>query len=130
LYKDEEVECNGRVVRVSELAREEKDHFVLKPAYLYEGRGVKVGALTEREEWDPLALSALKNDYVLQKQIKLPTMPVAVWNDEIRMEQRWIHLGEFVFGGKFRGFFCRAADRLVVDRSSMELLVPCVVLKT
>lgn len=128
-YDEEECEFDGRTMKVHELARERKDDFVLKPSYLYEGKGVKVGALTDPEEWEKLTVSARGNDYVLQQRIDIPSMPVAVWNEQMNMEQRWIHLGEFVFGGKFRGLYCRAADRLVIDRRSKELLVPCLVFK-
>jgi hypothetical protein len=129
-FDDGECEFGGARANLPELARNSKDDFVLKPSYLYEGRGVKIGALTDRREWDELTVSALKNDYILQEKIDIPTMPVAVWNDEMRMERRWMHIGEFVFGGKFRGLFCRAADKLVIDRRSKEFLVPCLRMDT
>jgi len=129
VYEDIDCQYRGRHVRLPELARNNKDDFVLKPSYLYEGRGVKVGALTEREEWDELTVSALAKDYVIQERILIPSMPIAVWDDEMKMERRWIHLGEFVFGGRFRGLYCRAANTLVIDRRSKEYLAPCFVLE-
>jgi glutathionylspermidine synthase len=128
LYKDEEIEHGGQRIRIPELAKEKQEDFVLKPSYLYEGRGVKVGSLTNRKEWEDLTVSALNNDYVIQERIDIPAMPVAVWNDQMRMEERWIHLGEFVFGGRFCGLYCRAANKLVIDRRSKELLVPCLIM--
>jgi hypothetical protein len=125
---DAEYDCEGRRVNIPELAKGNKNDFVLKPSYLYEGRGVKVGALTPLDEWEKLADSAIGNDYVLQERIRIPTMPIALWNEEMRIEQRLIHLGEFVFGGRFCGLYCRAADTLVIDRRSREFLVPCLVM--
>jgi len=56
-------------------------------------------------------------------------MPVGVWNDGFEKETRMIHLGEYVFGGRFCGFYCRASDGPIINRTSKELLVPCLVLE-
>ncbi len=129
IYQDIECDLEGRRRSLPELARTNKERFVLKPSYLYEGRGVKVGALTDSDEWEELTVSALQNDYIIQERIPLPSMPIGIWDDEMRMERRWIHLGEFVFGGRVRGLYCRAADSLIIDRRSKEFLVPCLELE-
>ncbi|UCD57370.1 MAG: hypothetical protein JSV16_16450 [Candidatus Hydrogenedentota bacterium] len=127
-FEDSECEYRGRRLSIVELARNEKNRFVLKPSTLYEGRGVMLGVQTGQDEWESLIEAALKNDYILQELIPMPTMPIGLWNNEIEMQTRFIHLGEYVFGGRFCGFYCRAADAPVIDRLSKELLIPCLVL--
>jgi len=130
LFGDVTAEYEDQKVSIPELARRSKDNFVLKPSSLYEGRGVKIGAVMQKEEWEEAIAAALKDDYVLQERIHLPSMPIAVWTDGMEMEQRLLHLGEFVFGGRFRGLYCRAANSLVIDRSSKELLLPAFALQS
>lgn len=127
-FDGSECEYRGRSVNMLDLAKGEKDGFVLKPSDLYEGRGVKLGVQTSREEWEKAADAALKSDYVLQELIPIPSLPIGVWNDEFEMETRLIHLGEYVFDGSFCGFYCRAADVPIINSLSKELLVPCLVL--
>jgi hypothetical protein len=129
-FSDVTAEYEGQEVSIPALAKESKDRFVLKPSSLYEGRGVKIGAVMQKEEWEEAIVSALKNDYVLQERIYIPSMSVAVWSDGMEMEQRLLHLGEFVFGGRFRGLYCRAANTLVIDSRSKELLLPALILQS
>ena len=127
-FEHDECEYRGQRLSIPELARSTKDALVLKPANLYEGRGVKVGSYAEQAEWEQHIEHALENDYVIQELIPIPSMPLGVWDDGLEMESRLIHLGEYVFGGKFCGFYCRASDMPIIDRVSKELLVPCLVL--
>ncbi|GAB4336968.1 MAG: hypothetical protein Kow0099_10190 [Candidatus Abyssubacteria bacterium] len=127
----EDIECEYRGERMSmrELARVHKDRFVLKPSNLYEGRGVKLGKVTSQEDWEHHIGEALETDYVLQELIPIPTMPVGIWQDGMEVSPWFIHVGEYVFGGRFCGLYCRAADVPVIDRLSKERMLPCLVLK-
>lgn len=127
-FADVECEHEGRVIAMPELVREQKDDFVLKPSNLYEGRGVYLGFQKTPSEWEEIVGAALAGDYVLQRFVPEPTLPVGAWKDGFGLEPRFIHLGEFVFGGKFSGFYCRAAEGPLIDRTSREQLVPCFVL--
>jgi hypothetical protein len=127
----EDVECDYRGERIPmrELARLHKDNFVIKPSNQYEGRGVKLGKVTGQEEWEGYIRHALEGNYILQELIPLPTMPVGIWRDGMEASPRFIHVGEYVFGGRFCGLYCRAADVPVIDRNSKERMLPCMVLK-
>lgn len=127
-FEDSECEYGGRKVGMLDLARQERKKFVLKPSNLYEGRGVVLGAWKNADEWEDVIAEALKNDYVLQELIPIPCMPVGVWEDDFELKKRFVHLGEYMFGGKFCGFYCRMAEGPLIDRSSREVLVPCFVL--
>ncbi len=128
-FVDAECTYRGRQTNITELARENKDNFVLKPATMYQGRGVKLGVQHTTEQWEDALKACQADDFVLQELLPIPSLPIGVWNDELEMEERLIHLGEFVFGGGFCGFYCRASDVPVVNSHSKELLVPCFVLE-
>lgn len=127
----EDVECDyhGERGKLLELVRDHKDELVLKPSDLYGGKGVSFGIEENPDRWRRLIREELNKDYIVQEFITIPSMPIGVWNKEMRMETRLIHLGEYVFGGRFCGFYCRAADRPILNKVSRELLVPCLVLK-
>ncbi len=127
-FEDGECEYRGKMVNMPDLARREKSRFVLKPSNLYEGRGVWLGGRKSQEEWDKLVDAALKSDYVLQELILIPSQQLGIGKEDIVLEPRFIHLGEYLFGGKFCGFYCRAAEGPLVDRTSREFLAPCFVL--
>ena len=128
-FEDTECDYRGEIIGMSELAREQKDGFVLKPSALYEGRGVYLGFQKTESEWAGLIEKALKDDYVLQEFLPEPSMPLGIVGDDFSLEPRFIHLGEFVFGGKFIGYYCRAAEGPLIDRTSNEHLAPCLILE-
>lgn len=128
-FEDAECEYRGSKVGMPDLAREQKDGFVLKPSDLYEGRGVRLGFQMTMSEWEAAIEDALGKDYILQEFLREPSMPIGVLKDDFELESRYIHLGEFVFGGKFIGFYCRAADGSLIDMTSREHLAPCLVLE-
>jgi hypothetical protein len=127
-FEDAECEYRGKKVNMVALARDKKDNFVLKPANLYEGRGVRLGIQTSREEWEKLIPGALKNDYVLQELIPATTMSIGPGDDVARTQTRYIHLGEYLFGGRFSGFFSRITEKAIMGGESGEQLVPCLIL--
>jgi len=127
-FEDGECEYRGKTVSMPDLVRREKDRFVLKPSNLYEGRGVWLGSLKSSEEWDKLVDAALQGDYVFQELVSIPSQQLGVGKEDVQMEPRFIHLGEYVFGGTFCGFYCRAAEGPLIDRTSREFLAPCFVL--
>ena len=129
-FKDVECEYHGERIDMPELARERREGFVLKPSALYEGRGVHLGFQMTQGEWDDAVAAALEEDYVIQELLLTPSMPLSVSKEDFRLEPRFIHLGEFVFGGKFSGFYCRAAEGPLIDSTSHERLMPCFVLES
>ena len=129
-FRDAECDYRGERVGMPELARERKDGFVLKPSALYEGRGVHLGFQMTESGWDDTIATALEGDYVLQELLRTPSAPLSVSKEDFQLAPRFIHLGEFVFGGKFSGFYCRAAEGPLIDATSHERLMPCFVLES
>jgi hypothetical protein len=129
-FEDIECEYLGHNIGMPDVARQNKDAFVLKPSNLYEGQGVWLGSYKEQDEWEKLIEAALKEDYVLQELVPIPYMPVGTWDDKFEKKERFVHLGEYVFGGTFCGLYCRVAEGPLIDRTSRERLAPCLVLET
>jgi hypothetical protein len=129
-FGNHECEYGGQRVNMLDLARDRKNAFVLKPSNLYEGRGVTLGSEVNREEWESSVETALENDYVMQELIPIPSMLIGVCDEGLEMQTRLIHLGEYVFGGRFCGFYCRASNVPIINGASKEVLVPCLVLES
>jgi hypothetical protein len=128
-FEDAECDYRGKKIGMPGLARERKDGFVLKPSNLYEGRGVYLGFQKTESEWDSLIEKSLGDDYILQEFLTEPSLPIGVMGDDFGLEPRFIHFGEFVFGGKFIGYYCRAAEGPLIDRTSREHLAPCLIVE-
>lgn len=129
-FEDVECEYRDQKINMPELARRNRASFVLKPSNLYEGQGVWLGTQKNQGEWEELIRSALEEDYVLQELVPNPYMAVGTWEETFEMKERFIHLGEYVFGGDFCGLYGRIAEGPLIDRTSRERLVPCLVLAT
>lgn len=113
---------------VLERARAERERLVLKPAALYEGRGVKIGVETDAAAWGAaLEEAAARGDHVLQERIVPPELTVELERDG-RFVSRplYLSLGEYAFGGKLIGFNARVASTLVLSADDDERLLPVV----
>ena len=126
-FGDRECDYRGKSFAMPELARANKDDFVLKPSSLYEGRGISLGFDKTTSQWDAAIEAALKGDYILQEFIREVEMPVGALKDEFKLEPRFIHIGEYIFGGKLAGLYCRAAEGPLIDMTSRECVIPCLV---
>jgi len=126
----EDVECDyrGKKANMVDLARQNKNTLVLKPSNLYEGQGVWLGAQKGTDEWEELIGTALRQDYVLQELIPIPSLPIVDLDEGFEIRNQFVHLGEYVFGGNFCGLYCRLADGPLIGRISRERLTPCFVL--
>ncbi len=129
-FEDIACEYHGQEIAMPELARRNRNAFVLKPSSLYEGQGVWLGTQKSQDEWEDLIRTALEEDYVLQELVPNPYMPVATWEEEFELKERFIYLGEYVFDGDFCGLYGRIAEGPLIGRTSGEHLVPCLVMET
>jgi hypothetical protein len=113
-----------------EKARAERERLVLKPAGLYEGRGVRIGVETAPAEWGAaLESAAPAGDHVLQERIPPPELTIELLEDgRLRPRPLYLSLGEYVFGGRLAGFNARVASTLVLSADDDERLLPVVLL--
>jgi hypothetical protein len=105
-------------------ARDERERLVLKPAALYEGRGVVIGLEARPEAWDAALAAALDGAHVLQERVPAPrAAAIGPWAAGL---PHYLSLGEYVFGGRLAGFNARVASTLVLGAEDDERLLPVV----
>jgi hypothetical protein len=105
-------------------AMEERESLVLKPAALYEGRGVHVGVETPPSRWEAALRAALSGDHVIQERVVAPpATSLGPWTAGL---PHYLSLGEYVFGGRLAGFNARVASTLVLGADDDERLLPVV----
>lgn len=116
---------------VLEQAKRERERFVVKPAGLYEGRGVRIGVETDDVVWRAaLEEAAPGGEHVVQERIVPPEITVEVLRDgRFQPKALYLSLGEYGFGGKLIGFNARVASTLVLSADDDERLLPVVRLR-
>jgi hypothetical protein len=113
---------------VLEQAKEERERLVLKPAALYEGRGVRIGIETDPAVWRAaLDEAAVAGDHVVQERIAPPELVIESFEDG-RLRPRPLHfsLGAYAFGGALSGLIARVASTLVLSADDDERILPVV----
>ncbi|MFH1538906.1 MAG: hypothetical protein ABIH66_08090 [bacterium] len=120
-YKDKEVD-------VFELARGDKDSFILKPCDGYGGQGVCVGRSASAEEWEEMFNKAAEGGYVIQEYVDIPEedFPIIddVVDDEIRIEKRKVNLNPFAIGGHYGGCISRVSVSPIINVSAGGGMIP------
>lgn len=110
-------------------AKRDRERYVLKPAALYEGRGVILGVETEPAAWEVALDAAGDGDHVLQERIEAPpATELEACAAGAAGLPCYLSLGEYVFGGKLAGFNARVASTLVLSAAGDERLLPVVAL--
>ena len=112
----------GDTVDLVPFVRAHRDLFVLKPCESKLGAGIHVGKLMEPAAWDAALDAALREDYVVQEFVPLPTALFPRFTPTRETEERYIHLGAYVFGGKFRGLLGRTCAHAVLNARHGERL--------
>ncbi len=113
----------GKETDLSELLKNNKDRFILKPTSLYDGAGVMLGDLTEQHEWNNKIDTELNRDYLVQEKINPPEFETHDGRKLVR------HLGEYLWNGKLTGFMTRAGTTDLINAANTAMKVPTFVLK-
>ncbi|HVY60305.1 MAG TPA: hypothetical protein VHF22_01575, partial [Planctomycetota bacterium] len=115
---------------VLEEARRGRERLVLKPAGLYEGRGVVIGVEAAQPVWEAaLEAAAAEGNFVVQERVVPPELTVElVEGGRWRPRSLYLSLGEYCFGGRLAGFNARVASTLVLSADDDERLLPVVLL--
>lgn len=112
-----------------ELALEERERFVLKPAEGYEGQGVLLGSETGPDDWEAEVERRYGGAHVIQEIVRAPLRRLLLpHGNRVSEVSRWLHLGEFVIDGHLAGFLARTSEELVLTAASRERALPCLVL--
>jgi hypothetical protein len=123
-----------RILRPGPLLEEslrDRERLVLKPAGLYEGRGVRVGVETPEPAWRAaLEEAAPRGDHVVQERVVPPELTIElVEAGKWRPRALYLSLGEYAFGGRLSGFNARVASTLVLSADDDERLLPVVLVE-
>jgi len=129
ILSDRKVARRGVGRAAVDVAREEREHLVLKPAEGYEGRGVLLGALTDVTRWEEEVLRRTGDGHVLQELVPAPARRFSIPGaSSAGAVTRYLHLGEYLVAGRLAGLLARASRELVLSPTSTERVLPCFVL--
>jgi len=118
-----ETEFNGKRIDLLSFIKEYKNHFVIKPCISKCGYGIYQGKYTDQAEWQEAVEAGMMKDYIVQEFVTIPEAVYPRMTPERENEKRYIHLGEYVFGGEFCGILGRTcADPLLNLRHGERLL--------
>ena len=130
IFRDENTLWGGQLESMPELARRERERFVLKPSESFEGRDVLLGVETPQADWDREIERRLGLDHVLQEYVPAPVRTVYLpRSGKVLPSSLNLHLGEFLFGGELAGFLVRASAERVLSTTSEERVIPCLTLE-
>lgn len=128
ILQDGDVEIDGLKVDVRDLALDNKDELVLKPARGYGGEGVHLGPDTDEATWGQLIDEHLDDgDWVLQRMADVPKRLYPLLEDDsIQLSPVNVNVNPFVFGGEYAGAYTRISRENVINVSHGGGLVPTV----
>lgn len=120
---EQETVFNGETIDLIPFIKKHKECFVIKPCVSKCGYGIYQGMYTQQDEWCRAVEESIDNEYIVQEFITIPTAEYPRFTPGKEYEKRYIHLGEYVFGGKFSGILGRTcADPLLNLRHGERLL--------
>lgn len=128
ILQDERVQHQGQHAYLRDVALDEKDRFVLKPATGYGGDGVHLGFQTPTQEWGRLVDQHLHDaSWVLQELVPIPQTPYAILEDD-RITTRTMNetVNPFVFNGHFAGAYTRISQNARVNVTQGGAVSPTV----
>lgn len=117
----------GKKVYLIDFLKDEKESLVLKPSEGYGGKNVTVGCETPNDEWNRVIDRAVREDWVVQEYVSIPTMSVPlVRNGRLEFEARKVSINPFAFGERFAGSISRMSEDSVINVSHSGGLAPAV----
>lgn len=126
-------QCAGHTIDLVPFVLKNKDRLVLKPNDAYGGRAVVLGWTVETAVWESAVVSALKEPYVVQERIDLPTEEFPSWeNGSLLFAPRWLDTCPFM-GADDAAFGCLtrlSTLPLVNVTAGGGAMVPTLILKT
>jgi hypothetical protein len=119
VLRDGKVDFEGRSRDLFELARKNREFFVIKPTSGYGGRDVMIGRETEPRGWDERLDQAATHtgEWTIQAYVNIPEEIFPVMDPELRFEARKVNLNPYLFGGRYAGSFVRLSTNSVINVS-------------
>ena len=119
VLRDERVDFEGGRHDLFELARKNREIFVIKPTSGYGGRDVMIGRETEPGAWDDRLNHAAVHpvEWTLQAYVDIPEEEFPVMDPDLVFEPRKVNLNPYLFGGRYAGSFVRLSTNSVINVS-------------
>jgi len=92
----------GEKIDLVPFVQQHRERFVLKPNDDYGGKGIVLGWTVRSPEWDAALQTALREPYVVQERINLPSEPFPSFVDgRVQIADRMLDTAPFVSHGAF-----------------------------
>jgi hypothetical protein len=115
---------HGERIDLLPFVRANPARFVIKPCVSKLGLGITQGPYVEQHEWERALQQAADADYIVQEFITMPAAQYPPYDDPTADETRYVHLGEYVFGGRFCGVLGRTCRSPLLSLATGERLLP------
>lgn len=121
----------GEEVSIKRYMLDHREELVIKPSNGAGGYGVMVGKNTEPLAWaEAIEENVGSPSWVVQEYVEIPTIKLPVIkNHKVVMEQKYVNLSPYVFGGEYAGILGRVSDKSVINVSAGGGMIPVFVLK-
>ena len=133
VLRDQAADWRGCRTGLLDLARRERERFVLKPNDEYGGRGVRLGWEADAAEWDGALDAALRDRagaWVIQERIPVRREAFPCFDEDGRVEMRemLVDLAPYLFRGRMHGYLTRLSATGLANVTSGGGQVPAFVL--
>jgi hypothetical protein len=130
VLRDDTVDFEGLRWDLFELARKNREVFVIKPTSGYGGRDVMIGLETEPGAWDERLDHAAEHpvEWTLQAYVDIPEEEFPLMDPDLVFEPRKVNLNPYLFGGRYAGSFVRLSTNSVINVSVGGGMAPAFVL--
>jgi glutathionylspermidine synthase len=102
IVEERRTSFHGREVELIPFLHENRQQMVLKPNDEYGGKGIVLGWEQDETEWEAAVQTALREPYIAQERILLPTEPYpSVIDGKLQIFDRIVDTAPFVFHGAY-----------------------------
>ena len=108
-------------------ALEDRDNWVLKPAFGSGGQGVVIGRYTEQADWEQALVDARRGGWIVQTYLPIPRYRVPLISGDGVPRTLYANWNPFFFGGTAAGGIARVSSDPVVGISARGALLPTVI---
>ncbi len=100
--EERKTEYRGQTIDLVPFVVQNRDRLVLKPNDEYGGKGVVLGWTTDSSAWDQAVMTALRESYVVQERITLPSEPFPrLVGDRVQISECLLDTDPYVSYGLF-----------------------------
>lgn len=122
---------DGREVSLKAYLLENREQLVIKPSAGAGGEGVRVGRVTDAMEWKQTIDDHIGSPtWVAQEFVEIPKIKLPlIRQNKVVVEDRFLNLSPYVFGGKYVGVLGRVSSQDVINISAGGGMIPVLPLK-